>query len=119
MALSASSPRPTIAYQSIADHWGITSFTVRTPQNGDDNALEVTAESWTGSPGPDRGHVSALNVSVFAGEAAITPLLLAAGLIYEAARAQNVDRASAMYLALKKALEQAQQQLGTFPQDAT
>lgn len=118
MTLSAAAPRPTIAYQSIADHWGITSFTVNTPQNGDDNSLEVTAESWTGTPGLNRGSIAALRTTVFSQEQ-IAVLLTVAGGIYEAARAQNVDAASAMYLALKKTLEQALQAQNIFPGDAT
>lgn len=117
MGLSTGAPRPTIAYQSIADHWGITSFTVDTPQTGEDNSLSVTSESWTGAPGLNRGHITALTTTVFTA-AEVPALLTVAGGIYEAARAQNVSAGDAMYLALKRTLEQALQQQGVFPGDA-
>jgi hypothetical protein len=117
VAVSTVVPRPTFAVQTIADHWGITSFTVHTPQNGDDNSLEVTAESWTGVPGLDRGFVATLKTATFT-PAQIAPLLAAAGAVYEAARAQQVNAADAMYLALKVTLERALQAQGIFPNDA-
>lgn len=119
MALSTRDARTVLAVQTVADHWGITGFLVRTPQDGSPKRLEVYAEAWSGAPDASRTHVQPLAMSEYIGDAAILTLLDQVGQAYEAYRGAGLDRGPAQYAAMRDVLQKLKQTEGVFPADAT
>lgn len=114
MPLTTFTPRAISAVQLEADHWGITGFTVRTPQDGGPTTLVVYSEAWLA----ERKTVTPLAVTELSGLDAIQGVLGDVADRYAQYLKTDLPAGGALYLAMRDALYALKQGDGVFPLDA-